>query len=317
MIFLILLPVLGYSQNIKSDSIMTNVQSNDVVKFYDKQGNAYLYSKKDYGEKILPEELKLVWDKPDGLYSLIGSALGNGFSNELIDAGQRLISIDSDTSRAYNTMGVIYLKCNLLDKAEQILLYGINKCSDKAYLKTNLAKVYQTKGFSDKSYNTLWEAIELDPNQDNAVIWIGAINREKGGREEYLKIMRKIAEIPSSWRAQLWIARDYLDNNDSVNALQIYKEILPKVKNEPDAMWMISGDLGKHGKCDEIISMVYPLYDLNKLDYRTGINIISACIESKNKVLGFKILDDIKKLNRYDLTSLLIRLENGLNKIQE
>ena len=63
-------------------------------------------------------------------------------------------------------MGVIYLKCNLLDKAEQTLLYGIDICNHKAYLKTNLAKVYQTKGFSDKSYNTLWEAIELDPNQD-------------------------------------------------------------------------------------------------------------------------------------------------------
>ena len=129
--------------------------------------------------------------------------------------------------------------------------------------------------------------------------------------------MRNIAEIPTSWRAQLWIARDYLDKSEYVNAIKIYQELLPKVVNEPDAVMMISGDLGNHGKSKEVISMIYPVYDLKKQDYRTGINIISACIETKNKTIGLKILNDIKKLERHDLTYLLTNLENKLNQINE
>jgi tetratricopeptide (TPR) repeat protein len=214
-------------------------------------------------------------------------------------------------------MGVIYLKSNQLDAAEQTLLKGINVCSAKAYLKANLAKVYAAKGLTEKSHNALWESIELDPNQDNAVIWIGAIHKEKGGREEYLRIMRKVSEIPSSWRAQLWIARDYLDNSENENAVKIYQAILPKVTNEPDAMMMISGDLGKHGLNAEVMTMIYPLYDLNKQDYRTGLNIIAACIDSKNKIIGLEVLKKMKELNRYDITAYLARLENLLNQIKK
>ena len=293
------------------------MQVNDVIKLYDDKGNEYSYSKKDYGEKILPEQIKKVWNNPDNLYSLIATSLADGFNKELIDAGQRLILIDKDTSRAYTAMGVIYLKSNQLDNAEQTLLKGIKVCSSKAYLKANLAKVYAAKGLTEKSYNTLWESIELDPNQDNALIWIGAIHKEKGGREEYLRIMRKISEIPSSWRAQLWIARDNLDNKENEKAIKIYQTILPKVTNEPDAMMMISGDLGKHGLNSEVMTMIYPLYDLKKQDYRTGLNIIAACIDSKNKTIGFKVLNEIKALNRYDLTAYIAQLENLLNQIKE
>lgn len=293
------------------------MQANDLIKLYDDKGNGYLYPKKDYGEKILPDHIKKAWNNPDNLYTIIATSLQDGFSKELIDAGQRLLLIDPDTSRAYNTLGVIFLKSNLLDKSEQTLLKGLNICNQKSYLKTNLAKVYEAQGLSEKSYNTLWESIEFDPNNDNAVIWIGAIHKERGGQVEYLKIMRKIAEIPNSWRAQLWIARDYLDNNDYANAIKIYHDLLPKVINEPDAMMMISGDLGKHGRSEDVISLIYPLFDLNKQDYRTGLNIISACIETKNKTIGLKILNDIKKLERHDLTNYLTNLESKLNQINE
>lgn len=311
---LFLLPIGGFAQSNKSD---IDMQKGDVIRLYDEKGNEFTYPRKEYGEKILPSQLQKVWDSPDNLYGLIAASLQDGFNKELIDAGHRLIKIDQDKSRAYTCLGVIYIKSNFLDKAEQTLVLGIKICPNSSYLKTNLAKVYDAKGLSEKSYNTLWESIEADPNNENALNWIGAINKEKGGRDEYLKVMRKISEFPSSWRAQLWIARDFLDNNDIENALAIYRDILPRVTTESDAMMMISGDLGKHGRSDLVMSMIYPLYDLNRQDYRTGINIISSCIETKNKTIGFNILNDIKKLDRLDLTNYLNRLESQLNQIEK
>jgi len=313
-----LIPTFVFTQSIKSDSnSIDSMQTKEIIKLYDDNGNEYSYPRKEYGEKILPDQLKKAWDNPDNLYGVITTSLYDGFNKELIDAGIRLLSIDYDTSRAYTTLGIIYLKSNLLDKAEQTLLQGIKICNDKSYLKTNLAKVYDAQGHTEKSYNTLWESIELNPNNENAVVWIGAIHNEKGGKEEYLNIMMKISEIPSSWRAQLWIARDYLDKGESENAIKIYREILPRVTNEPDAMMQISGDLGKHGRSEDVMSMFYPLYNIDKQGYKTGLNIVVSCIETKNKAIGLKVLNDIKKLERYDLTSYLNRLENKLNQIKE
>jgi hypothetical protein len=91
LVFLILLPMIGFSQINKPDSIkMTNMHINDVIKLYDDKGNEYSYSKKDYGERLLPNQIKKVWNNPDNLYSLIATSLADGFNNELIDAGQRL-----------------------------------------------------------------------------------------------------------------------------------------------------------------------------------------------------------------------------------
>lgn len=318
LIILILIPIFSWAQTNKSDSNnITKMQTNDAIKFFDDKGNEYSYSRKAYVEDILPVEIKKVWNNPDSLYNLLAMSLYDGINKELIEAGERLIVIHNDTSKAYNILGTIYLQSTILDKAEQTLLQGINICSHKGYLKATLARVYEAEGLLEKSYATLWEAIELDPNLKTAVIWIGAIHKEKGGNEAYLKIMRKISEIPSSWRAQLWIAHDYLDKNEIENAIKIYRDILPKVTNEPDAMMQISGDLGNHGRNKEVMSLIYPLYDLDKQDYKTGLNIVGACIETKNKAIGFKVLNDIKKLERYDLTSYLNRLESMLNKINE
>jgi len=318
LVLLAILPLFGFTQNGK---IRVNnpakMETKNSIKLFDSSGNAYSYPKKDWGEKILPEELKKVWDNPDNLYGLLVMSLRDGFDHELIEGGLRLKSIDKDKDRAYTVLGIIYVRSNELKKAEHNLLEGFRLSDKPAVLKTNLAKVYFAQGLKEKSYATLWEAIELDPNQDNAVLWIGAIHRDQGGKEEYLRIMKKIAELPSSWRAQLWIARNYLDNYDVESAIKIYQDILPKVKNEEDAMMMISGDLDNHGLEEEVMSMVYPLYDISGQDYKTGINIISACIKTRNKAIGIKVLNEIKLLNRYDLTAYLINLENMLNQISE
>ncbi|MEO8785666.1 MAG: hypothetical protein ABI378_01250, partial [Chitinophagaceae bacterium] len=243
--------------------------------------------------------------------------LQEGIKAELIDAGQRLISIDSNNSLYYNISGIIYLHSARLDDAERILKAGITICSNNGYLLANLAKVYDAQGLPEKCSQTLWEALKLDPNQNNAVTWIGAISREHGGREEYLQVMHKIAEIPTSWRAQLWIARDYLENDDANKALEIYQTILPKVVNEPDAMMMVSGDLGRNGRDKEVLSICYPIFDLTKQDFRTGLNIIAACINTRNKKVGMRILNQIRAQHQYNLTTRLDNLENTLNQIND
>ena len=59
LIFLILLPIIGVSQRNNTEiNNDTNMQVDDVIKLYDAKGNEYSYSKKDYGENILPDQIK-------------------------------------------------------------------------------------------------------------------------------------------------------------------------------------------------------------------------------------------------------------------
>jgi tetratricopeptide (TPR) repeat protein len=259
--------------------------------------------------------LKEVWNKPEELYGAIVMALGDEFFAEVLDATKQLKEIDPETSRSYNVLGLTYLKNKMLTEAEQTLNEGIKKSDYKAVMTTNLAKVYVEQGLQEKAMQTLWEGIKLDPNQDNGLEWFSAIEYEKGGDTQQLEAFKKIASLPKSWRAKLYVARHYLEQKEFDKAKNIYKEILEIANNEPDAIWVITGDLGLNNRIDDIFELIYPVFNVQIHGIDSALNMIQACIQSKRKEEGLVILKEFKKLERYDLLQLTNDLEKQLKNI--
>ncbi len=170
---------------------------------------------------------------------------------------------------------------------------------------TNLAKVYDEQGRQHESRTTLRRALSIDPNQDNGLEWFAAIAREEGGDEAFLAAMRDIAKEPGSWRAQLWIARDFLEHDDVQSAIPIYKQVLSSADVAEDGIMMISGDLGNNGYIEEIIDLFLPLFDVHAHGIQAGLNLVQACIESHRKHDGLRICDELLSLNRYDLKQII------------
>ena len=127
---------------------------------------------------------------------------------------------------------------------------------------TNLAKVYSGQGEQARAERALWRALEVDPNQDNGLLWYATIHRERGGPKAELDAFRRVAALPNSWRPQLWLARHALESKDVPAALSVYNEVLNRLKPvTADALMQISGDLGNGGLRKELIGICGPLFD--------------------------------------------------------
>ncbi|RMV15908.1 hypothetical protein ALP15_04481, partial [Pseudomonas savastanoi] len=143
-------------------------------------------------------------------------------------------------------------------------------------VQTNLAKVFAERGEQSVAEATLWQAVEADPNQENGVMWWLSIQQERGGEAAYLAALHTVAALPGSWRAQLWMARHYLQQQNVEQACVLYEEVLAGGQFDRSALQMISGDLGNNGHIPLIVELVGPAYDEHKHDSTAGLNLLRA-----------------------------------------
>jgi tetratricopeptide (TPR) repeat protein len=296
----------------KSDDLSQNP---NYIKVYDKFGREMYIPKDEWRKNVLPKSLKDNWDKPNELYNIIVIALEDGFATDLEAVARHLVEIDNDKGRSYCALGIILLKNNRLKEAEEVFDKYINQYGPVGYILTNLAKVYSAKGEKQKSEATLLDALRLDPNQDNALGWWGAIQNEQGGKSAYIEAMKQVSQFEGSWRAQLWLARDLLEKKDLSGAMTLYEQVLERAKEVPDALMMISGDLGNNGHISEIVRLFGSYYDPQKHGIATGMNLLEAYLQLKNHEQGEELLGRMLKLDYQPIRERLKKFAEGFRDL--
>jgi tetratricopeptide (TPR) repeat protein len=289
-----------FGKKSKSEPVVDADGAGGKIEVYDQQGNKLLIERSEYRTRILPGTFKDAWGDADNLYSAIVMALNDGFVAEAVAPAERLQDIDTIGERRTTILGIVLMKNNELNRAEQVFSDYLKE-HDSGVVATNLAKLYDQQGRKHESRTTLRRALSIDPNQDNGLEWFAAIARQEGGDDAFLAAMHDIAKEPGSWRAQLWIARDFLEHDDAHSAIQIYKRVLSSANISEDGIMMISGDLGNNGCIEEIIDLLLPVFDVHAHGIHAGLNLVKACIESHRKHDGLRICDELLSLNRYDL----------------
>jgi tetratricopeptide (TPR) repeat protein len=249
----------------------------ELITVYDAYGRELKISRGEWRDKVFLPNLQQKWNNASELYSQIVSGLNDGFAADLTAAAARLVEIDDIAERSHTIRGIVQMKNGQLDAAEATLRAGMVKAGETGTLLTNLAKVFAERGDEARADETLWRAVQADPNQDNGLLWWVAIQRERGGEEAYLQGLRTAAALPGSWRAQLWLARHHLERNEVDAARSLYSEVLEGGAFDGSALMMISGDLGNNGQVPLIFELVGPAYDERKHDPMTGLNLLRAC----------------------------------------
>ncbi len=277
----------------------------EFITLYDEYGRELQVSKSEWITHVLPANLEKNWRDADGLASTIIMSLDDGFAPALLDASAQLLKIDDIKERSHVLRGIVLMKTGAFKDAEKILNTGIKICGPTGYLLTNLAKVQFEQGNKDKSLDTLWSALKSDPNQDNGLMWWAALHNDKGGEGEYLNALRRVTMIEGSWRAQLWLARHALENNDLARAEELYVYVLQFPDLPPDVFQMISGDLGHNGHVEAIIDILEPIYDPELHGLAAGTNLLKAYLELGRKREGKVFLDRLFALNRPDARAIL------------
>ncbi len=274
----------------------------EMIQVFDAYGREMLITKEAWRTSVLPGSIKSNWNNPDQLYGIILGSLKDGFRSDIIAATEQLYKIDTQPERGTCVWGIVLMEEGRLDESEKVLRDFIAKHGENGTVLTNLAKIYSQRKDEKKSEETLWHALEVDPNQDNGLGWYWIIHKERNGEAAGLEALRRIAVLPGSWRAQLWIARDALHTRRQEQALTIYQECLARVaKPVPtDFLAQMSGDLGNTGHLPELLRLTEPHFDVKTHGLQVGNNLIKAHLELAQFDAARRIVDQLYALKRLD-----------------
>ncbi len=253
----------------------------NMIKVYDEYGRDLFITKEQWRDNVLLGNLEKHRDSPDDLYGMLVGALEDGFAADVVGHAEHLRRIDPIPSRGTTVLGIIYMEVNRLDDAQRVFDEYIAEHGEEGVVLTNLAKVCSRRGDDVRAEEILWHALELDPNQDNGLGWYAAIQRERNGEDAALAAFGRVAALPNSWRARLWLARNALQQNDLIVAEALYQEALASAGHPvpTDLLMQMSGDLGNSGYLDAIIRLAGPYFDPAFHGLQAGNNLIKANLE--------------------------------------
>lgn len=291
----------------------------NLVQLYDETGREIFVHREVWRQEILPKSIRDNWDDAEKLYRIIIGAIEDGFEADVLDAAIHFSKIDSIPDRAACVLSIALMKNGKPDEAEEALKKYIERYGENGVVLTNLAKVYAEKGRDELAEETLWHALELEPNQENGVQWWAAIHMERSGEPGYIDALEKLESIEGSWRAKLWLAKTALERQDFERARRYYDELLAMHKAlSPDAFMQISGDLGNAGRSAEAIELFGNSYDPVRHGFGTGNNLIRSYLFLKDHQNAKRILNKLFVLNNPFFRGQLKNLQSLINEsIQE
>jgi tetratricopeptide (TPR) repeat protein len=281
---------------------VNSTEDPDMIRVYDAYGRELFITRQQWRDNVLLGTIEKCWDDADRLAGFIIQSLHDNFVEEMLKPAERLCELQPETERSAVLLAIIYLKSNRLDDSERALQQFIAKHGESGVVLTNFAKVHAERGDDAKTVATLWHALELDPNQDNGLGWYEVLHRDKGGELAGQEALRRVAAIPGSWRAQLWLARADLKAQRLEQAMALYRESLAHAgKPIPtDLLTQMSGDLGNAGHIAEILQVTEPEFDPKVHGVQVGNNLIKANLELSRVVQARKILNQLYALKRPD-----------------
>lgn len=278
-----------------------------MIRFYDNSGNEMFVTKeKKYIESILPHNIKQSWNDSNKLYQLIVMSLNDEIFKEMIKPAKRLKAIDTVPERAYTILGIVYMKNHLLKKAEKVLKKYCKKYEETGSILTNLAKVYYEMGNETLAMTTLEKAINLDPNQDNGLAWYLSVLHQKYEKAYVEQIIEELCQKPEAWRPRLYLGSNKLAEGHLEAGYQIFKSIIEDKYITPESLKkIITGELGKAELYEEALDLIEPIYNIQKHDVATGLNLLNIYYHSKHYKSALILIDKLKNSGRVDLYKYL------------
>lgn len=273
-----------------------------MIRAYDAQGLEVLVTREQWRDTVLPGAIEQDWNDADRLAGLIIQSLNDGFIDEMVRPAERLVELDPNPERAVVLQAIVYMKQDRLDDSERVLQAFCAQHGETGIVLTNLAKIHAERDDEDRALDTLWRALQLDPNQDNGLGWFEAIHRDFGGDAAGITAMRKVAALPASWRAQLWLARGELGSHNYAGAIALYNEALSRADDPApaDLLMQMSGDLGNAGRIADILELAGPRFQVHAHGLQVGSNLIKANLHLGRPDDARRILEQLRALNRPD-----------------
>lgn len=276
-----------------------------LISFVDAYGRTLQMPLEQWRRDVLKPNLEAKWNAPEGLYSLIYSAIADDLVVDVDLASARLMEIDPVVERGFITRAIVQLKLGRTRDAGATLAQAIAKIGETGVLLTNKAKVVSAQGDHALAMSTLDRALELDPNQDNGLSWRVAELTETSGADTAQAYLRALAERPDAWRPQLLLGQRAIRAGQREEGLGWFDQALAQAPHGADVLLGVSGELGKQGLLNDLVQRVAHLYEERQDDIRIGYNLLQAYVELGDVTTGRALLERMFALGQPAFTQHL------------
>ena len=260
------------------------------VEATDAFGRRVRLPREEYKKNVLPELVKAHNNDPERLVAVILQAVRDGMAGEVIAAANRLTVVDKDVDRALSVLGVVLRDAGELDAAESTMKELLQKRPDSPNARVGLAMIAEKRGLVSRAEELLWEALQKDCNHADAVHCLLQLRHRAVGDSGYRAEIEKIAALPGSWRAQLWLARLALKDGRTDEAKTIYRDVMARAGSESDALVMASGDLVSGHHHALLKELIVPRFQPGRHHPHVGLALLHHFLQTQDVSAGTALL---------------------------
>lgn len=271
----------------------------DPVALTDEQGNRVMIEREVFSKILLDKVAKA--ESAEELENALLAALNEGLVEHCLEHAKRLYELNPAGERVISIVAHVFLQCERFDEAEQLIAESIDANGRRADTLFELAKLHQLREELPKRDVVLDEILSIDVNHRLAFEFRSAAVQETDGVEAWVAWTRTLAERPTAYRPQIWLARLALSKKDLDTAQAWYATALPRVGSDGPALMQISGDLGQAGFEREALELVLPVYDVSMHGPITGLNLLAACYSLEDRTAARGLVEMLQDVERPDL----------------
>jgi tetratricopeptide (TPR) repeat protein len=169
----------------------------------------------------------------NGLILYGGVQQARNQTDAAIKTYEKVISLDPTQEKIYTLLGSLYMERNDLKNAERVLLKLVDKVPNSFMGHFLLGRLYQATGKPALAEKAFRRSSEVDLERIDPLFELLKMAREKGRREDVLKISREILNRdPDNSRAHLELALYYRQIGMKTDSEEILKQLGERSRTE-------------------------------------------------------------------------------------
>jgi tetratricopeptide (TPR) repeat protein len=284
----------------------------DTITVFDSQGQPREIPRAEFMEQALPKLLAAAWNDANMLAQQITFALGEGMHAGALDAARRLDELDGGSERSKVLLAAVEFQNGGQEAAENALRETLAKHGESAVAVINLARVRAGRGDQGEAETLLERALQLDPNQENALGWRCQLLQERSGDPAVLEFLKSWRETPGHWRARLWLASHWMRTGQLDDGLEELRLCIADSSRDAAAFLSASAELGKAGCLEELVAWVGPYFDERRHRPETGFNLMQALLQLQRRDEALAVFKRMAALNMAPLVPALTQFAKAL-----
>jgi hypothetical protein len=293
----------------------------EMIEIFDSTGCRLQVPFKEWRTKFLPENIEASWNNADALAKWVWGGLRDGLSQDIEKASEYLMEIDSNAERAICFRANVLMDLKKYKEMEGVVADYLKRNPKTGVVLTNLAKAQNFLGKKEFMI-TLEEALKLDPNQENGLLWWASLYNESARKgltisdeSAYLMGITEAERKFGGWKAKQYLGSFFANQKQKEVAIHWFEKALQEKDWSHDLLMSITGDLGKNGFIEDVLKIVEPIYQPDQYNFFTGKNLLQCYLESKQIDKGQKLLDKMFALRDMGTEQSLLWYQSQFNKI--